>query len=889
MRTVGLSSEERGSIVVDVASLVSGVDANAGTSCRSLLSYKADVHGAQKQFSEALRGIEAALRTRPSDVAVAGYRVCIMAHSRVQLVFHENHSDAPASARAPRPRQDNLFGVQLGEAFIPATQCITALMRPNAALQFTIKTNESGQENALVNGSKLFVECLEVLGKFPAAADISLWHAAETLRMDGIRSGRIKAIDVCYIDIIRQYESAFCAFGETARATADQLSRIAIEGGQARSGYKMAPHLPQLTRFHVPSWVTYGITDGTLPTTRLPIWYYVSPRVNVDYHTDLKIHTCARVLDHAIAAYQFSTSDVAYVATLFEQYVPSSSFPNNEKPEPSPMYASTPVEQRRADLIAARDFIAQMLTMPAFAGKYRSDYRVGGINKDTLMPCESCEFHRLTGQGNCDDCEGSDCVTTQHYFLMVKLARTSDERVPRLMRAIGLFLDTQYEFISTSGSTASAFPGTNILSMTNSFVQTDLTSASNDVKTAAYNVLAASAYNSTVDWNGQFGFHQYSTCIPISVLYDMVTRSLENGYNSNAAGVSDACRDRVRAYYTEKYETATNAIADLEPGMPRVPPAILLESTYPVSTQLVGTSAFMFSGAVPGRVENLTIVQRQILAADRDACSIAGKFKELGFRYPEDGVKTKDMHSMRRQACHISDGNALVQFSQDRARYGSWFYRLVCHGINVSMIERLTDVLSSGSNNNNYNATCALAYMTFLNGRTARFGVPVEDLITSSMENGSPFKPAEAHAVAFPFARVPERTYNELDALVKQSNIMAHQPPILYGAFSRDPSVIYCKTMPDYVYVPGQADVAQWHSESKPRVQSQTIAQRILNTRILLVEPSGMANGKIGTILKEAVAVLGGPSRVSAPLQQKIKLFPVFGEEYTCFSMCQFT
>lgn len=881
-----LNETDRATLVVDLEALVNknvGSESQKRPIVMSLAVYRkisAKLLKIRPKFDVAADSLST------NDALLCGIRVAIMARSRIRMVYSETDKVIPAAARGANPSQTKLCEIQVGEVYIPAWKLGTTLSTPNGAARFPITGNGSGAIEMVDDlNDGLFVECVQA---FAPLNPKTYWSDLETALVQGSYCNDIATADdrlmACMKSLRETYLDIFAPYDLTAEMSQSELHSYTQE--LSGSTCKIVPHQAQLSRYHVPVWDTYAVSGCDVARygkTVLPIWMYSWPRSDL-MNTPHATKKAAEFVDCCLTA----TLQVYHLDDIKSQKELQSVLRKYLSGKKEKITASD-----KALLVCICEMISHLLTLPAFLGKYRSDYRPGKLN-GSVRPTESCDCNRISGQACSDDCEGSEACTREMFLLLTNpdVANAGSDQ-PELLKLLSTFVSTYYDYLSVSGSTTSAFPGCDIHSAASELAY--------PFDEKAYETIRKMRYGSREDSSAECGFHQYALLMPLPLLVKMYKTNAF--FDNNPVRKESAAFLRMHSnYYKERIsqiEAAYGGSIDTSDLDVLLPPPIVLESTYPVSMQLFGPSVFMYpEKEQPLNVSELGQMGTKIAAADTAAASAAKALKRVADGNSDVDLRAKDLHTLRyvigRFELSKSDANGGQQQQQklsrkdmESPRYASLFYRHACHAINVSYINHHCQKAEKPQC---INTVGAGSFYTFINGSSNCFGVPLEDFLRNCLPKGHPYgyPQQDMHYLAHPFTHSNPSTLKALSSVMDQLRIMAYLPPVNFGTTHSNAETDLKLSCQDIgLDIEKMDPTGTWPARSRAAFNEQSSAERVLNTRVLSLEGEGVSEERLRDIVKQMVTALGGPQNVTIPKLQKIKLFTLFGDTQYMITACR--
>ncbi len=788
-----------------------------------------------------------------------GIRISLMYRCAVEALSNDEKTMAAKNGVALYTNQNELRPTQIGEYYFNAWDICHALTTKNAICESPLVGNGSDVDRGLhlTQNARLKSRYDVVM-----AAD-SLWAKlarAVMLEWTSFSRKQNKAFAEFekHIETVQtKLYSGYYSFGAAEKMSLAELNAAtptALNQGQ------ILPKLPGMARFHVPWWITYGLLTTHEMRTRaeslkLPVWFYSLSRGDINMFFANKVRFLSTILQTACDAYSIAPSELQAVLTPFLSADPSK-WSN---------------EVSIAGLVAARDVIAHMLTLPGFMGKYRSDfiasYEGGEIR---VKGTESCDENRVTGQSDSGDCEDLEVTTRETWDMLISLVDGSKSPSNKIqaydttgvLEILAKFLHTHYQYLSASTSTTADYPGSKLLEVA---TEIDQNKAAREFTSRDYQMLALLKFDSPDSARAKLGFHQCSLLVPSLQMYEIMGR--ESEFDKIAARENPEAIRTALDFYKMKAEQSAKALGFVNVANSLevfVPPGIVLESTFPVSTQLVATSVYLTPRLKSAETyDTISEYRRKVFDRDIAAIQYAGKMRDYSMDIGEMSARIKDIHVLRLMAGHPDSRKRIVVVDIDHDRYSTVFWRDICHTVNVTLLKYATKQLKIGPS-----VAGAASYSTWIESGTNRFGVPMEDFLLGCLRPEKNFFAVRAqHKLCHPFLRAPKAALESLDACIEDLDIVAQRPPIVLGSqeFSS-----YEDTQNRNVAVPF------YGSESKP---TKDFALRVIDARIMMVEGE-RASEKVPKLLPRFKEVAGAEPN-SPHVTQTLRLFPVFGQEST--------
>ena len=790
-----------------------------------------------------------------------GVRMSIMYRASIQALSDDDKTQAAKRGSALTLDQNQLRPVQMGEIFFNAWQLCQLMTEPTTVISSNITGNGSGLENnpelkgTVIAQARFFQLSKEYAPRCTALRS----HWAE------FNAKQDRAF-VEYTAALKQLQdSVYDSYYPFGKAETMSLSELNAATAPASAKGKVLPKLPEMARFHVPWWQTYGLLTtlemqkAAKSSLRLPVWFYSLARSDINFFFANKVRFLATCLNSACMAYSITPSELVQVTRLFS----------------SKKQTEWNSETHIARLVAARDVISHMLTLPGFMGKYRSDYVASyefGTGEMTISGTESCDENRVTGQSDSGDCEDLEVTTRVTHEMLISLVdgslrpenRVTDFDSTGALLAVARFVDDHYQYLSTSTSTTADYPGSKLL---DEVTQINQTKAAFDVASRDYLLISLLKYRAPHSGQAKLGFHQCSVLAPSLQLYEIAMRKCD--FDNPNHGTDIESVKSAHAFYKARADKSAAALGlSLQDALETfIPPGIVLESTYPVSTQLIATSVYLSPKAKSVEsFSDLSPIRRAVFESDAAAIGVAGRLRDFSADIMENSARVKDIHVLRIMAGHL-DGQARVRVVDfDNDRYSTVFWRDICHSINVTMLKHATHTLKMKPV-----AAGAMSYCTWIDGESGRFGVPMEDFLTGSMRKEKHmFACPIQHKICHPFLRAAPAVIQKMDAALDTLNCVENRPPIILGAqeFSS-----YDDAEDKNVVVKRQS------SKSVVSSSPKEFAQRIIDARIMMIE-GDVARNKIDKMIVDFKQASGAP-QTNSHVEQTLKLFPVFGQRST--------
>lgn len=790
-----------------------------------------------------------------------GVRISIMYRASICALSDDEKTQAAKRGSASSMDQSQLRPIQMGEIFFNAWQLCQLMTVPNSIITSNVTGNGSGLEN----GPEFQTEAMARARFFkPNSTYKDLCE-----KVKGSWSQFSALQDKAFAEFTQalkeMQDNIYGSYFPFSRVESMNLADLNAVTMSATAKGKVLPKLPQMARFHVPWWQTYGILTtlemqkNAKSSLRLPIWFYSLARADINFFFANKVRFLATCLNTACAAYSVTPSELVLALRLFSS-------------KDATKWNS---DVHIARLVAARDVISHMLTLPGFMGKYRSDF-VATYDNNTgdvsIKGTESCDENRVTGQSDSGDCEDLEVTTRVVYEMLVSLVdgslnpenRVTDFDSTGALTALARFIDDHYQYLSTSTSTTADYPGSKLLDVV---TQIDQTKAAFDVASRDYSMILLLKYNSPHAGNVSLGFHQCSVLAPSLQLYEISQRRC--AFDNPEFGTDAEAMKRGFDFYKMKAERSALALGlTLEDALSTfVPPGIVLESTYPVSTQLLATSVYLTPKVSSSEsFPEMSAVRKAVFERDTAAVKVAGQMRDFSSEIIESSARVKDIHVLRLMAGHLDGEKRVRVVDFDNERYTTIFWRDICHSINVTMLKYATHTLKMKPV-----AAGAMSYCTWIDGTTGRFGVPMEDFLAGSMRpNKHFFASSTPHKMCHPFLRAAPDVIERMDRAVVTLGIVENRPPVILG--SQEFLSYEDEESKNLV-------VAKSGTAAPSTISAKEFALRIIDARIMMIE-GNIARNKMDRMIADFKGACG--ARESSPhVEQTLKLFPVFGQQST--------
>ncbi len=575
----------------------------------------------------------------------------------------------------------------------------------------------------------------------------------------------------------------------------------------------ISPIMAAMKTYHVQSWDTYALPEQLEGSSalRLPIWVFNWPRqasfkIPADEYNQVKnlmISDQSKMASHppslALRKAKFLMSlfsDAVHI--FFSQMNPaeplSEACASLRKWMGAKVYPDQQLEpftpEDRLNLVALTDFVGFVLTYAALNGKYRSDIGVDE-KTDKLTGSESCDLNRYSGHscsGDCEECEG---VTREVYLMLCDFEEVVDS-LPDVhsygmatgdvqrsdVKLISKWIRENYEYLSISGASTAAFPGMDVDDELaaldyDALLEPPRSNSSRNgpqqmSSNRSVNFIRKLKHGSATDLKTVPSFHQYSLLLPVVTAARLVLGTNGARPESRVGKKWDFPED-VKDYYKQRLASCCQKDGFVTPPM-------LLESTSPVSTLLMGASVNVG------------------LPADHKVTVEAAKFDEYIVRkttdfkkqllvlsqpYSED-PRARDTHALRRI---LSSARSAVDSD---SRYTTTFYRHVCHAVNVTFIDQTMKRARKSDSGltelSILNRVGAMSYLTFIDGPSDNFGVVLEDLLLGHLPVGKhPMSVATPHLAVSPLSDFPESMWTEMDSYFTKMQLSERLPPVLFN------------------------------------------------------------------------------------------------------------
>lgn len=820
-----------------------------------------------------------------------------------------DHASVTIDARAVRSdaRRMDQYETQIAEVSIPLWLLLEIAQMTDSKREATcdfglpLLGNDSGAWSFLKDGSdaRVMFSCRGRVGSVPClVSPTSVWNTYSHKIRQYIQSDLIPAAAEWRALIARGFNDGYSSmFARDISGLESYKSREGIQRywGEIRRLYlprhKIAPYIPQIYSFHAMilelyskpeflgeslalaplRWVRseeerrnpaalYGASDRESIT--VPIWYYTlsrRPKITHDRSTRAShLSVFLRAFSNILKCYGMDCEGNRADAKRLRDGLMSIWSKKS--------YLLT--ETDRCDLVAANDIISLFFSSFGWMGKYHSDITADANPGERVRArgTESCDVTRLAGTSCSDDCEGCESCVRDAYVLCTSIFTRHDivdevnrywpsdtikSELARLLSCMIAYVHRHYDYYAVSGEVASAYPG-----LDKAVPLAPNAGGDPDSIQRMRTGLSGLKYASEQDSSSQPGFHQYAILLPVCLQYQMTTKSFAspNGFSSTLSRDGSSHQSIIESYVEQRARTsdAQSPRRSADGRTPQnsiddafVPPAIVLEGTYPTSTLFIGPSVFAFYSLqkrpYPTLAKDMTRYQQTIVAADTGASITTLRTKkELQRPLKSYNAQFFTHQPYKRTSGIFNADMTRMTILDSEPRFTSSWYRRICHGVNVTMLETL-------GMDKQLNAACA--HVTFVNGQCGGFGVPIEDLQLLSLPSGHPDALTyPMHELAYSFTRTPTELFNRLDVLEAKLRLLDRLPPVnVFG---------------DYSEVEGTgADIrlkGPMADQSTLAVcDGHFIAERVLKTRFCVVE-NDINGSPTLQLIRKTVTVMPG-------------------------------